>query len=88
MATKRITTPTEAELLDALAGALVKSAAPADARTTKQLMEATGRCRDTIMRSLSVLARQGRLGVHRIQRPSLDGYLRTTTAYTILPQKR
>ena len=78
---------TQAELLEAIADAS-RGTAPTEARTVAELVEETGRGVAAIRRALQGLARQGRLGVHRVQRTDITGRPATLPAYTVTPAKR
>lgn len=76
---------TQAELLEALATA-AHGDAPEDAKTVHELTTpaiSVRRVRD----SLRILQAQGRLQVHRVVRPALDGRASIVPAYTILPPR-
>ncbi len=80
-------TITEAELLEALGSAHIT--APDDALTMaewKAEMPSVGEKR--LRAALLALKRTGRLGIHRVQRESLDGRAISVQAYTILPKKK
>lgn len=79
---------TEAELLDALAAAIKQSNAPAEAKTTQDLMAETGLSIRAVTRALKQYAAQGRLSVFRVPRPQIDGSTRCVPGYTISPKPR
>lgn len=71
---------TEAELFDALAAV---TAAPDDARTVRELADATGVSTTRTKAALQRLAAAGRLQVHRVTRVRIDGQSQLVPAYTI-----
>lgn len=78
---------TESELLDALAAA-VPSKGPDDAKTLKEIAQASGLDERKVRVALQQLQAQGRLQTHRIQRERLNGHPMTYVGFTILPQQR
>lgn len=80
-------TITEAEILSELDGALAAASGPEGAKTTKEIMDDKGWSNDKALRALAVLGKQGRLRVHQVQRPALDGRQMWVPAYTVLPAK-
>lgn len=74
----------EQDLLDALA-ASIQGHAPADAKTTSELVDETGIARTTLVEALRALHKQGRLVPHQVKRMGFDGKLKPVPAYTILP---
>lgn len=84
MATLRIT---EAEIMDALAAA-AQGSAPEDARTIAELADAAGLSIVSTRQALRSLQRAGRLQVHRVRRPAIDGRMANVGAFTILPAKK
>jgi len=78
-------TITESELLDALA-ASQHSTAPEDARTVEQLRVVTGWGDGKMRRMLKQIQAEGRLTVHQVTRPGLDGRMYARPAYTITPR--
>ncbi len=73
---------TQNELLDALAKA---NAAPAEARTVRELAEFTGWPEKRIRDAIGKLAMQDRIAVHQVKRTRINGQSNTVAAYTILP---
>lgn len=88
MATARVVLSiSEQEIVDAIAGAVAQSNAP-EAKTAKEIVEATGQSAHAVNRALNALAKQGRLGVHRMKFTGRDQISRTTIGYTILAKKK
>lgn len=79
MASVRITT---AELLDELARS-ISGTTPAEAQTTRELMENTGWSEYKVNQALRMMHDQGRLVTHRVSRMARDGVLRPTAGYTL-----
>jgi DNA-binding transcriptional regulator PaaX len=80
---------TESEILDALAlAAQERGEGAKDARTAKELCEATGKSQLAVRQALQRLKKEGRLVVHWVPRELLDGRVRAIVAYTILPAKK
>ena len=75
-------TVTTQDLLDALASA---TNAPEEARTVPELARATGIAEKRVREALRAYQAQGRLGVHRVVRPAIDGRQSRVAAYTIAP---
>lgn len=73
---------TQNDLLDALAEA---NAAPAEARTVKELEVLTGWHKRRIHDAIGRLAMQNRIALHTVRRTGIDGRNAKVTAYTILP---
>lgn len=78
---------TQSEILETLAAAL-KSDAPEDARTIRELMRETGEDRSKITEALRALHEEGRLRSYQVKREGFDGKMRPVPAYTILPAKK
>lgn len=77
-------TITESELMDALADA-IRSEAPEDARTVRQLAEIAGVPESRVNKTLRALHAQGRVTAHRVPHVGVDGRRCTVPAYTIRP---
>ena len=75
---------TEAELIDALSSAM-RSDAPEDARTVRQLADLAGVPESRIAKILRTLNAQGRVTPHRVPHVGVDGRRMTVPAYTIRP---
>lgn len=73
------------DLLEALQDALSKPS-DGEASTVSDIMDATGRSSALVRKSLQVLAREGRLEVVQVRRPSLDGRLVPVPGYRIKPK--
>jgi len=80
-------TITRGELLEALARA-APGAGPSKARTVVEMVRETKMSETHIRRALKAHQEHGRLRVHRVIRPALDGRQCVVPAYTILPTKR
>lgn len=78
---------TQGELLAALATA-IEGVAPEDARTAIELSAEAGIGLPRIRVALALLQAQGRLQLHHVRRPAIDGRMAKVPAYTILPKKR
>jgi len=59
-----------------------------DGATVTELVEQTGKSRDSVLRRLRVLAREGRLIVSRKQIVTIHGVSAWTPCYTILKRKQ
>lgn len=79
-------TITEQELLDALV-ASVSGDAPEDARTVQEMVAASEErlSENRVRKALKAFMAQGRLRVHTVIRPAMDGRLAKVPAYTIRP---
>jgi transcription initiation factor IIE alpha subunit len=75
---------TEQELIDALALA-VGNRGPEEAQTQEEIARASGINVKRVRDAMRGLQAQGRLVVHRVMRPRLDGVLVPVTAFTIRP---
>jgi hypothetical protein len=78
---------TEGELLDALAHAM-PGKGPDDAKTLREIAQASGLDERKVRTALQQLQVQGRLQTHKIQRARLNGHPMTYTGFTILPAKK
>lgn len=77
---------TESEVLSALADAIGHG--ETDAQTVEDLMDSTGLSRQSVRRALHHYQKQGRLAVHKVLRPAIDGRQCYRPGYTILPVKK
>lgn len=75
---------TAAELLDALAAAL-PGEGPANARTVQEIIRDTGLSPGRVRIALQSMQAAGRLELHRVTRPGIDGRAARVPAYTIRP---
>lgn len=73
---------TQAELLEALAAAACGSA-PEEAKTMKQLRRETGFSEKRVREALEAMQDAGRLQVHFITKPRVDGKPQPVPAYTV-----
>ncbi|HEX5437139.1 MAG TPA: hypothetical protein VFW98_08265 [Gemmatimonadaceae bacterium] len=73
---------TETDLLAALAAAFDGDG---DGQTVADLSASTGLSQRIVRDALRAAQRQGRLRVHRVRRPALDGRMMLVPAYTIAP---
>lgn len=78
---------TQNEILDALAAAY-PTRGPKEALTLSELESATEIPIRRLRAALQQLNRQGRLGVHKVRRPALDGRMAVVPGYTILSAPR
>jgi predicted transcriptional regulator len=80
-------TITESDILEALA-ASVAGNDPKGAKTTREIAADSGLRENRVRNALHVFQSQGRLQVHQVMRPSLDGKLKPCAAYTVLPKAK
>lgn len=66
----------------------LQSVANSEGRTTRELMESLGLCRQSVMNLLHKLQRAGRLRPVKKSVLLISGVKQLTTAYVILPEKR
>lgn len=75
---------TESEIVQALSAAAAGQG-PEEARTVAELMADTGLSVEKIRNALKAMQSAGRLTVHSVKRPALDGTMRHAPAYTVTP---
>lgn len=78
---------TQDEILEALASAFT-SDAPEGAKTVQELAIEMKKGIGVVRRSLQMFQQAGRLRAYRVKRAAIDGVLRPTTAYVIVPERK